>query len=323
MKRAKVLMVAVLILVLTGFSREQTYPNTAEKVDELLGKFIEYYVKKDGANAIDCLMRAIELDPTKTVYIEVPKFIINGKYAEAIDLLEQRKDRSTGENELKLIQILAAQTHFLWAEELRKKNEYLDAIVHYEAAYVIDIIYRPGDGALELNNIGFSYNAFSQKQKALEYYEKALSIFREVGDRSGEATVLNNIGGIYDDLGQKQKALGYYEKALPILREVRNRSVEASTLNNIGMVYSSLGQKQKGLEYYEEALRISREVGDQSGEAAMMDNIGKVYSDLGQMQKALEYYEKALPIFHEVGNRYGEAMTLNSIGSVYYDLGQK
>ena len=50
-----------------------------------------------------------------------------------------------------------------------------------------------------------------------------------MGDRSGEATTLNNIGGVYSDIGKPQKALEYYEKALPIWQEVGDRSGEATT----------------------------------------------------------------------------------------------
>jgi hypothetical protein len=36
-----------------------------------------------------------------------------------------------------------------------------------------------------------------EKQKALEYLDQALPLFRQVGDKGGEATTLNNIGGVY------------------------------------------------------------------------------------------------------------------------------
>jgi tetratricopeptide (TPR) repeat protein len=86
------------------------------------------------------------------------------------------------------------------------------------------------------------YNALGQKQHALEFYEQALAIQREVRDRSGEGTTLNNLGGVYNALGQKQHALEFYEQALAIQREVRDRSGEGTTLHNIGMIYASFGQ---------------------------------------------------------------------------------
>jgi CHAT domain-containing protein len=174
-----------------------------------------------------------------------------------------------------------------------------------------------------LNNIGGVYSDLGEKQKALEYYSQSLPLSRALGDRSGEAGTLNNIGGVYSDLGEKQKALEYYNQSLPLKRAVGNRSGEAVTLNNIGRVYSDLGEQQKALEYYSQSLPLSRAVGDRTGEAITLNNIGLLYSDLGEKQKALEYYNQSLPLSRAVGNRSGEALTLNNIGGVYSDLGEK
>ncbi len=91
---------------------------------------------------------------------------------------------------------------------------------------------------------------------------------------------------MYYSLGENEKALEYFENALSLSRAISDRAGEAETLNNIGFVYSSLGMKQKALMYYEKALPLRRAVGDRDGEAATLNNIGKVYSDLGAVLKA-------------------------------------
>src|SRR5215475_11778391 len=58
---------------------------------------------------------------------------------------------------------------------------------------------------------------------ALDDFQQALPICREVGDRAGEATTLNNIGMVYDRRGDGDSALRHYEQALPIRREVGDR----------------------------------------------------------------------------------------------------
>ncbi|MEH1863589.1 MAG: CHAT domain-containing tetratricopeptide repeat protein [Nostoc sp.] len=174
-----------------------------------------------------------------------------------------------------------------------------------------------------LLGLGFNYDALGEKQKALSFYNQALPLWHAVGDRSGEATTLNNIGKVYDDLGEKQKALEFYNQALPLRRAVGDRAGEATTLNNIGAVHDSLGEKQKALDYLNQALPILRAVGDHTGEATTLNNIGQVYDALGEKQKALEFYNQALPILRAVGNRAGEATTLNNIGRVYDALGEK
>ncbi|HJT56006.1 MAG TPA: tetratricopeptide repeat protein [Ktedonobacteraceae bacterium] len=93
------------------------------------------------------------------------------------------------------------------------------------------------DEALLYSRVAYLYNGLGQKQEALRYYQQALAIFQEVGDRGGEGTTLNNLGRVYDDLGQKQEALRYYQQALDIRKEVGDRGGEGVTLHNIGMLY--------------------------------------------------------------------------------------
>ena len=59
-------------------------------------------------------------------------------------------------------------------------------------------------------------------EKAKEYYEKALAISKEIGDRQGEATVYGNLGNRSRDLGEYGKAKGYYSRALAISKKIGN-----------------------------------------------------------------------------------------------------
>jgi len=90
----------------------------------------------------------------------------------------------------------------------------------------------------------------------LRYYNQALPIAQEVGDRSGEAVTLNNIGEVYRRIGQPQEALTYFNQALPIRQEVGDRSGEATTLSNIGGVYNGIGQPQKAITHLEQSVQI-------------------------------------------------------------------
>jgi CHAT domain-containing protein/Tfp pilus assembly protein PilF len=246
-----------------------------------------------------------------------------GKFEEALKQLDTALEKFPPKKYQEKLQVELSDVHLYWALSLKKKYDYANAIKHFEMANNIDKNYRPKNSAYNLNEIGFLYSALGRKQKALEYYEKALPIWKAVSDRSGEAVTLNNIGKVYSDLGQKQKALEYYKKALPVRKALGDRTGEATTLNNIGKVYSDLGQKQKALEYYKKALHVRKALGDRAGEAATLVNIGAVYHTLGQKHKALEYFEKALPIFQATEYRVGEAATLSNIGTLYDSIGQK
>ena len=171
--------------------------------------------------------------------------------------------------------------------------------------------------------LGKAYSLLGKQQQALDYYQQALTISREVEDCEDEGVMLCSIGSVYYALDKEQQALDYYQQALTILREVGDRKGEGVTLNNIGLIYSALDKEQQALDYHQQALTISREVEDRRSEGIMLSNIGGLYTAMGDKQQALDYYQQALSIHREVGDREGEGATLNKIGSVYHAMGDK
>jgi tetratricopeptide (TPR) repeat protein len=168
-----------------------------------------------------------------------------------------------------------------------------------------------------LSYIGSVYAALGDEAQALERYNEALPVYRQLLDRKGEAATLNNIGGVYSVLGDKQQALACYNQALPLRREVGDRRGEATTLNSIGRVYAALGDQAEALAHYKQALPLSRQVDDKGGEATALTNIGAVYATMGDPMQALDYFRQALPLMQQVGDKVGEAATLNNIGRAY------
>ncbi|MDJ0773508.1 MAG: CHAT domain-containing protein [Mastigocoleus sp. MO_167.B18] len=160
-------------------------------------------------------------------------------------------------------------------------------------------------------------------KQAINKWEKALELWRELGEKKAQAFIMLGIGRTYSNLGDKQKALKFYNQALPLSREVSYKSGETKILNNIGKVYHDLGYKQQALKFYNQALPLRREVEDKSGEAITLNNIGKVYDDLGDKQQALKFLNQALSLFEKIEYKFGEARTLNNIGKAYFDLGDK
>jgi tetratricopeptide (TPR) repeat protein len=176
--------------------------------------------------------------------------------------------------------------------------------------------------ASSAGNLGTTYYSLGDYQKAIEYYEQALVIAHEIGNRRGEGAWLGNLGSAYRDLGQVEKAIEYYKQALVIAREIGDRSGEGADLANLGVAYSDLGQVEKAIKYYKQALVIAREIGDRSGEGADLANLGVAYSDLGQVQSAKAYHKQALEIAQEIGHRHLEANELVNTGDMFSEISE-
>lgn len=207
-------------------------------------------------------------------------------------------------------------------QQLSRQGRYREALEKYQRALAIVRQIKERRGeGIILTNIGVVQHKLGNYSQALEFHQQSLAIARETGNRAIESTTLSNIGEVYRSLGEYSKALAVYQRALTIAKETNNRATEGTTLNNIGLVYLERGNYSQALTFYQQALAIFKQIGERADESIALNNIGEVYRSLAQYPKALEFYQQSLVILKEIGDRAGESVTLNNIGGTYHLLG--
>jgi signal transduction histidine kinase len=117
-----------------------------------------------------------------------------------------------------------------------------------------------------------------------------------MGDKWGIANSYNNIGAIYDLQKDYKKALECYQKTLTINSEIGDKSLISANLDNIGLIHYQLGDYLKALEYFQKSLQIENEIDDDKGKFYPYFNLGLVYNKLKQYNMALYYTHKSLEI---------------------------
>src|SRR5262249_28790816 len=73
-----------------------------------------------------------------------------------------------------------------------------------------------------LHNIGKVYSALGDNERALETFEQALAILREVGDRRGEAITLFNVAQIREARGEIPEAIALLERVVALDEAVQH-----------------------------------------------------------------------------------------------------
>jgi CHAT domain-containing protein/Tfp pilus assembly protein PilF len=159
-------------------------------------------------------------------------------------------------------------------------------------------------------------------QRAIVQLDKALTIWRAIGDRYWEANTLNLLGRAHHSIKLDEKAIEYAEQGLILHRQVKNRAGQASALNTIGTSYDVLGKFEKAIEYREQALAAARDVKDRGAEGIILSNLALENGRLGRPEKTIEYAEQSLPILRETNNRSLEARALNQLGFANEALGR-
>ncbi len=172
------------------------------------------------------------------------------------------------------------------------------------------------------NNLGMVYAKLGEYSKAVDYCERALTIFRKLGDTENEFNTLTGLGNIYKGCRQYAKAVEHYEKALAIATKYNNLSAKRESLTNLGNAYEHWGEYSKAVEHYQQALKIAEKLGDREGTGTILFNLGFVYEAWRQYSTAVECYEKALAVKTKAGDRLAEGQIFNQLGNIYKDWGQ-
>ncbi|WP_194908966.1 tetratricopeptide repeat protein [Catenulispora rubra] len=156
---------------------------------------------------------------------------------------------------------------------------------------------------------------------AAEAQASALEIYRQIGDRLGEARALIDLGRVRHATGDYPGAAEAQASALEICRQIGNRLGEAHALTNLGRARSMTGDYPGAAEVQASALEVYRQIGDRLGEANALTNLGRVRFMTGDYPGAAEVQASALEIYRQIGDRTGEANALTNLGRVRFMTG--
>ncbi|KFO82540.1 G-protein-signaling modulator 1, partial [Cuculus canorus] len=158
-------------------------------------------------------------------------------------------------------------------------------------------------------------------QKASEYYERNLSLVKELGDRAAQGRAYGNLGNTQYLLGNFNEAIAFHKERLAIAKEFGDKAAERRAYSNLGNAHIFLGRFDISAEYYKKTLQLSRQLKDQAVEAQACYSLGNTYTLLQDYERAIEYHLKHLVIAQELGDRVGEGRACWSLGNAYISLG--
>ncbi len=150
--------------------------------------------------------------------------------------------------------------------------------------------------------LGGIHRKLKNDTKAIQYYQKAITLYQELNIKEGEAASTNSLGVLYSDQNKPQKALEFYKKTLHICREIEFEVGTSFTLNNIGYELFVLSNYDSAFQYYEEALKLKEKLENPSSMSATLVNMGQVRLVQKKYNDAKLLFEKSLNLAIQTGN---------------------
>ncbi len=161
----------------------------------------------------------------------------------------------------------------------------------------VKLNYQKGN-ALANKNLGIACYMQGNYVEAIQNWNKAMDLYKLIGDKIGQANIFSNLGAIYFNQADDTKATENYLEALK-LAEVINDSLRVATvLSNIGSVYlNKKATYDKALEFFLRALPISEALQDIDVLGTVYVNLGEIYYEKGENEKALDFLNKSLVVY--------------------------
>lgn len=174
--------------------------------------------------------------------------------------------------------------------------------------------------ALATQAANFKYRP-DQFDSTIIYFQKALSVFREIGENEKEARVLNNLGIEYDYAGSYSVALGYYLDALKLYQKIDFTQGVGEALNNVALMYHLMEDVENAKKYYEQSRDIAIDLGDSLGWAMSLSNIASLEITTGDTAAAEQLYRESIAIRLAINNK-SVAKVYSNLGVIYHSTGR-
>lgn len=146
--------------------------------------------------------------------------------------------------------------------------------------------------------MGVIYCSLADYKTAIEYNDKATTIFKTVGDSALIAASYNSRGIIHYSLDEFSIAEQFLLRSLKINRSLKLIKEVAANLNNLALYEGDYKEK---LDFINEAIIINRNLNAQWALGENFNNLGKQYFYAKQYDNALESLSKAKDFASSIG----------------------
>jgi len=224
---------------------------------------------------------------------------------------ENEKSLKVAENLVKLAKLREDQTTEAVALKEAGTTSYLmgrmDAAegIFHESAMILESVGDRSQLARVYNNLGLVCRNTMRQQEMIEYFNRALDVFREIDDKIGQRFPLGNLGLVYFERGEYERAFGCFSTLKGSLGDRADLMMEAKVNFSIGEIYLEVGLFDKAREACEAALETFLTIGNRQGESEVLGTLGGIHLAKGDIQIAGEYFAKSIEVKKAIGNTVG------------------
>ena len=178
---------------------------------------------------------------------------------EVLKLYQQSIERAEQSNDLETLSSAHRQIGFLLGTKRHQKDE---AREHYKQALQVS---EKGSLVKEIGTIhmdmGYLYNEWGEYDKAHQSCQRAIEIFKALGNNYGLSSTYLNLGKIFESKQDLEEAVVWYNESRSISVSINNPGGQAYACFRLGKVLRQQGKLAEAEAVLLKADRLSKEFG--------------------------------------------------------------
>ena len=151
---------------------------------------------------------------------------------------------------------------------------------------------------------------------------RTLELSQQAAYQKGECSAYMRLGDYHSDKGNADKAIEFYQKGLSLSKLIDDEALQLRLLNNLSGEFAYKSDIGGALNGYLAALELAEHIGDLDMQSIINENIANLYADQKDYEESLTYYKKVKRLNDTIDNDLFRAETMSNLASVYADMGQ-
>ena len=176
--------------------------------------------------------------------------------------------------------------------------------------------------AQTLENLGSVTRTVGRLQDAVEFFNEALVLRRQLDEPRGLGRVLCLLGFGFAGIGNLERSRTSFAEAFDLAVETRDTWIEARALMGLARIDQEHHNRHSAEKSVKLALSAFRRLGDRMREARALNQLANIYADNGDEKRALTAYGRALALNRELGDRIGEGIAQANKAIILHKLGR-
>lgn len=167
-----------------------------------------------------------------------------------------------------------------------------------------------------LEHLGQTLESLGHYRQAMATLHEAIAAAVAAGDRAIHAGALGGIGDVYMSQGNGELAVQYHQKSIEMFRELGNTPMVSMTLNNLGISYTLMGRRDLALEVYRENLALMERLNYTRGINVSKLNIAATLINLQRYDEAEPILAELLPAYERLDDSNSLANVLRLLAEI-------